>query len=387
MFICFLMIHISLWRSGRDVLFRIAIISACQFYFYWNISVQERTAVNCIIVHWPKCDRNCFGVPSKSNGLENLSFVLELVAVKCWWRSHVTHHACKHNRQYQGKQNWSTPCMCSDKTIRYAWQVDNIICLIMVKMISIKTKCVCFFSFYGLENLSSLCKEPLPSGSELLKATATPSCLRNELSNRWRGIIACRQFSTEVIYSKMTCLFIFASKKSSVWKKSKYYQLQQLCVCVFPLFGCWHLYQPKCLSPSSLFTTESGVYTVIIPLWFGSTDILKDGVNVDLDVEGQGRRTLHETPLPKQSNDHRECVKQHRHHILQTIWLPFSPPLTACYLSLEFALITRGVWHMTCWLECSETTPKNMQVIFQQAVWGRAACGSGSQSSLLGQQR
>lgn len=62
--------------------------------------------------------------------------------------------------------------------------------------------------------------------------------------------------------------------------------------------------------------------------------------------------------IPKQLNDYWECVQQHQRHILQTIWLPFSPVLTACYLSLEFALITWGVWHMTCWLECPETTPK-----------------------------
>lgn len=41
----------------------------------------------------------------------------------------------------------------------------------MVKMISVKTKIVFLFlfSFYGLENLSSvrLCKEQLPSGLEL----------------------------------------------------------------------------------------------------------------------------------------------------------------------------------------------------------------------------
>lgn len=252
-------------KVWMDVWFKIAIISACQFYFYWHIYVQERIAVNCIIVHWSKCDRNCFGVPSKSNGLENLSFILELVGVKCWWHSHVAHHACKTNRQYQGKQNWLTPCICSDKTIRYVWQVDYIICMIMVKMIKTKSVCVLFYFFLWKTSPLCLCKEQLPSGVELLKATATPNYLCYELSNRWCEIIECRQFSTEAIYTKMACLVIHTSSymllitlKSSFWIKANISSY----IHVYTLFRCWHVYEPKCSSPSSLFTAESGVYTV-----------------------------------------------------------------------------------------------------------------------------
>lgn len=221
--------------------------------------------------------------------------------------------------------------------------------MIMVKMISIKTKIVFLFSFYGLENLSSvrLCKEQLPSALELLKATATPSCLWYGLSNRLCEIIECRQFSTEVINSKTACLVIYTSRfmllitlKSSFWIKANicsYNSCVFVCCSGVGMFMNLSAHPHHHCSPQCLVSTQWVIHLtsfISMTAWmFGSTDILKDGLDVDLDVECQGWRTLHETSLPKQLNDYWECVQQHQRHILQTIYLPFSPLLTACYLS------------------------------------------------------